>query len=124
MSTEPTRAEVADLGDVQEGLMTEQTSHSVSEMPGRRVPDGTSVSDYKPGDYGKRGSRWWVCLPTGITGHLDERWTCIEHEDGTATLGDPLGGGYRGPTITVTPSIWDSPQGWHGWLDHGYWRSV
>jgi hypothetical protein len=88
---------------------------------GRRRDEDILPCDYEPGDYGRRGSRWWVCLPTGVLGHLDARWTLIEHEDGTATLGDPLPGSlpdeewrekwYDGPTITVSPSIFDSPQG-------------
>lgn len=84
-------------------------------MQGRRVPDGTDTAAYQPGDYGKRGATWWVCLPTGVLGRLDERWTTVEHDDS---------GGEAGPTITVVPSIFDSPLGWHGWLDHGVWRSV
>lgn len=90
-----------------------------SPAQGRRVPDGTSPSDYQPCDYGKKGSMWWVCLPTGVLGHLDDRWTIVEHEDGAATLGD----GRLGPTITANPSI-NHLEGWHGWLDHGVWRSV
>lgn len=102
-------------------------------MEGRRVSADVLPCDYEPGDYGKRGDRWFICLPTGVQGHLDGRWTVIEHEDGSATLGDPPGqlcsddGVCRcqgGPTITVAPSIWDTPQGWHGWLDHGVWRAA
>lgn len=106
----------------------------VTLMRGVRVPDGTLPPDYAPGNYGKRGETWWVCLPTGVLGRLDERWTTIEHDDGTATLGDRPGSNlpgepgwdtFRGgPSITVSPSLWHSPQGWHGWLDHGIWRSV
>lgn len=35
--------------------------------------------------------------------------TVTEHEDGT---------------ITVSPSIFDAPDGWHGFLERGVWRSV
>lgn len=99
-------------------------------MQGRRVGPEVIPPDYEPGDYGKRGHRWWVCLPTGILGHLDERWTVQEHNDGTVSVGcGPDGNRYdwmAGPTITVTPSIHDSRtwDGWHGYLSHGVWRSV
>lgn len=87
---------------------------------GRRVPDGTDLEEYRPADYGRRGAHWWVCLPTGVIGRLDERWTITEHEDGTVSTDEPR----QGPTITVNPSIFDSPAGWHGWLDHGVWREI
>lgn len=106
-------------------------------MQGRRASEDLLPCDYEPGDYGRRGSRWWVCLPTGVLGHLDHRWSITEHDDGAVSMGDPLAtspaderaraeviGHTRGCSITVTPSIWNSPQGWHGWLDHGVWRSV
>lgn len=107
-------------------------------MQGRRVSGDVLPCDYEPGDYGKRGEFWWVCLPTGVLGRLDHRWKMVEHDDCTATLGDPPGSvcvyaergeackceDRGGPTITVSPSIWDTPQGWHGWLEHGVWRSV
>lgn len=63
---------------------------TIKDMVGRRVDSSVLPCDYEPGDYGKRGSRWFACLPTGILGHLDNRWIIIEHEDGTTTLGDPL----------------------------------
>lgn len=78
-------------------------------MQGRRLPDGSSLEDFEPGDYGKRGSFWWVCLPTGVLSRLDGRWSICEHDD---------------TTITVSPSIHDSPDGWHGYLERGVWRPV
>jgi hypothetical protein len=86
---------------------------------GRRLPDGTSLDLYTPGDYGKRGTMWWVCLPTGVLGHLDDRWVVTEHDDGTISVGKDMS-----PSITVSPSIWDSPAGWHGYLERGVWREV
>ena len=77
-------------------------------MQGRRRPDGTDVSELEAGDYVKRGSIWWVCLPNGVPGRLNDGWTVEEHED---------------ETITVSPSI-DDPGGWHGFLERGVWRSV
>lgn len=63
-------------------------------LQGRRVPDGTDLADYQPGDYGKRGSRWWVCIPTGVPANLNGGWIVTEHDD---------------QTITVSPSIYDAP---------------
>jgi hypothetical protein len=41
---------------------------------------------------------------------VEPKWTITEHED---------------KTITVTPSIWfNSPTGWHGFLERGVWRRV
>jgi hypothetical protein len=117
----------------------------MTELQGRRVPIGTVPNDYEPGDYGRAGKGvadptdlyWWVCLPTGVLGRLDDRWSVTEHDDGAVSAGDPLGsspadereraaaiGHTRGCSITVTPSVFDSPAGWHGWLDHGVWRSI
>jgi hypothetical protein len=88
------------------------------DVLGRRRPDGTDTADLLPGDYCRRGTMWWVCLPTGVVGHLDAvRWAIVEHDDGTLSAGDP-----RGATITVNPSIHDAPAGWHGHLQRGVWR--
>lgn len=76
---------------------------------GRRRADRTPIEELQPGDYCKRGDVWWVCLPNRQLGRLDSRWNVTEHEDGT---------------ITVSPSIHDAPDGWHGWLERGVWRSV
>lgn len=80
-----------------------------STTPGRRVEDGTDPQDLRPGDYAKRGARWWVCLPTGQLGLLDDGWTVTEHDD---------------RTVTVSPSIHDAPEGWHGFLKAGVWVGV
>lgn len=86
---------------------------------GRRLPDGTGSDLYEPCDYGRRGRRWLVCLPTGVLGYLDDRWRVVEHEDGTISAGEDMA-----PSITVSPSIWDSPAGWHGFLRRGVWVEV
>lgn len=86
-------------------------------MQGRRREDHTPVTEYEPGDYGLKGTRWWVMTPSGVLGHLDQlRWTITEHDDGTISAGDAK----QGVTITVNPSI-DVPS-WHGFLEHGVWR--
>ena len=83
-------------------------------MNGRRLPDGSPIADLEPGDYARRGSRWWVRLPLedgrGLAQPLTENvWTVTEHDDGS---------------ITVTPSIRCTFTGWHGYLEHGVWRTA
>lgn len=85
---------------------------------GRRREDGTPNAELEPGDYCRRGTMWWISLPTGIVGHIQEpEWSIIEHDDGTVTAGTD------GRTITVNPSI-HHEQGWHGYLERGVWRKV
>lgn len=111
--------------------MSEQTQ-------GRRLPDvrfgepskgWDSYENGQPGDYLKVDYdgriEWWIRDPYGRVGRLTSH-TITEHEDGT---------------ITVRPSIFDGDPitdeelqrygiaavagpGWHGWLEHGVWRSV
>lgn len=78
-------------------------------MKGRRRDPDISPDAYEPGDYGFRNGWWWVCLPTGILGRLDDGWTAEQHDDGT---------------VTIRPSIHDAPLGWHGYLTRGEWVSV
>lgn len=89
-------------------------------MQGRRLPDQTwgeegDWRDSQPGDYMKvirRGGQqpwWFIRDPDNHVGRLSDGHQVTEHEDGT---------------ITVSPSIYDAPDGWHGWLEHGVWRSV
>lgn len=77
-------------------------------MQGRRVPDGEwRHGDREPGDYGLHGGGLWVVLPSGREGRLDsEDWDWREEPDGS---------------LTVTPSIHDAPDGYHGWLTAGVW---
>lgn len=77
-------------------------------MIGRRVPDGT-LTNLQPGDYGRVGERWHMCLPNGGSGILGPSHQITEHEDGS---------------ITVYPSIQDPETGWHGHLINGEWREV
>lgn len=80
-------------------------------MQGRRRPDETPTEDLRAGDYAQIRGTWWVCLPSGQLGRLsggESGWAVEEHED---------------RTVTVTPSIHDAPDGWHGWLEAGVWRS-
>jgi hypothetical protein len=74
-------------------------------LEGRRVEDELDPADYRPGDFGRSGGSWWVCLPTGQLGMLDDGWKIEEHANGK---------------LTVDPSIHD-PGGWHGYLRAGVW---
>jgi hypothetical protein len=87
-------------------------------MIGKRLMDNLSEKyDFswalvKPGNYFKLSDgSWFVMSPSGESGRVSEpMWKIIEHEDGT---------------ITVFPSIFfDSPNGWHGFLERGVWRQV
>ena len=80
-------------------------------MRGRRIADGQfHDASREPGDYGLCGRGLWLVLPTGRHARLNiERWTWTEEIDGT---------------LTVSPSIFDTPAGWHGYLERGQWRSV
>jgi hypothetical protein len=87
-------------------------------VKGRRLTDNLSdAHDFswdmvKPGDYFKKSTGgWFVMSPSGESGRVVEpTWTITEHED---------------KTITVHPSIWfNSPHGWHGFLERGVWRQV
>lgn len=87
---------------------------------GRRLPDAIfgEPSDgwdewkrCEPGSYLKAKSaghvHWHVTLPSGVQFTLGGH-TVTEHDDGT---------------ITASPSVYDAPNGWHGWLERGVWRS-
>lgn len=79
-------------------------------MNGRRRPDDTKPWDLEAGDYMLQDGYVWVCLPSGSGPARLKGWDHTVHEDGT---------------ITVTPSILDvgHPDGWHGFLERGVWRS-
>lgn len=81
--------------------------------PGRRVPESTKPWDLEPGDYQVlkvlHGVVARVCLPNGVGPSKLEGWSVEEHED---------------QTISVTPSIHDAPDGWHGYLTNGMWHEV
>lgn len=82
-------------------------------LQGTRITSG-KLRDFEghPGAYGKVGSGWLVCLPTGELCSMNTGHMITEHEDGT---------------ITVSPSILmpaDRGQYWHGYLERGIWREV
>lgn len=95
-------------------------------MQGRRLPDGTPLSEFKPGDYAwepyagweqKPGfllgdGEWHLMDPTGrvgavgrVTREKPTAHTVVIHDDGS---------------ITCHPSL-VMPSGWHGWLQAGVW---
>jgi hypothetical protein len=80
-------------------------------------PGGLGAGQAQPGDYclvpdgmDPRENGVWYCLdPGGGAGAiLPSLHTVTVHDDGE---------------ITVSPSL-VMPGGWHGWLEHGVWRSV
>jgi len=92
-------------------------------MQGQRLPDAVfgepgpgwdaydnghcALGSYMLVDYHGKPNLW-LLDPAGHVGRVSTH-TITEHEDGT---------------ITVSPSIYDAPDGWHGYLKRGVWRSV
>ncbi len=79
----------------------------------------------EPGDYCVGPTSVWVILPTGVQGRIpfaseapEELWTVAEHEDGTITVSPSID--YR---VGQGPGF-DAAQSWHGYLEHGVWRSA
>lgn len=102
-------------------------------MIGRRVPadeNGWLTQPLEPGDYARvdpkrmhdgseirieafRASYWQYRCPNGHGGCLDPKiHTITEHEDGSITVS---------PSIRITDS--EDREMWHGFLEHGVWRS-
>ena len=86
-------------------------------MIGRRLPDYHDVYDIPllaPGEYirivrPEKKDLWFAQSLDGEDGNLSSHSITV-NEDGT---------------ITVSPSIWfNTPTGWHGFLEHGVWRRV
>lgn len=79
-------------------------------MIGRRH-DCEPFPEMECGDYGLYRGKWYCRTPNGLHGALGLH-NVIEHADGT---------------ITVEPSIevrTHDNRYWHGFLEHGEWRSV
>lgn len=89
-------------------------------MQGKRVKDETSVHEMNPGEYartpespGYPNGYWTLRLPNGLHSRINPAvHQIIEHEDGTITIS---------PSILVTGG--DGSELWHGYLEHGVWRS-
>jgi hypothetical protein len=90
----------------------------MSTTVGKRLPDGEIAQHpFQPGAYGRvprSGGEWtwYACVPEGgMLANLSAH-EVTEHEDGT---------------ITAEPSILvhgGEGREWHGYLEHGEWRSV
>lgn len=91
----------------------------MNELRGRRVhfwagfPGGVE-GPARPGDYcyvppgiDPRGNVWYVVDPIGRAGAIVTH-KVVEHDDGE---------------ITCSPSL-IMPSGWHGYIEHGVWRSI
>lgn len=64
---------------------------------------------------------WYVKDPAGKIGTISlQPWRDKEGnmQQGHVVTEHPDG------TISVTPSLWDKPNGWHGYLTNGVWTSV
>lgn len=102
-------------------------------MKGRRVehPDSSSLEGIEPGDYWRDANgHWWVCgpVPRDEDGALClvadvSTWTVTEHEDRTITVSPSIFWGAGGYPDHVPPE-WAAAHTWHGFLEHGEWRSV
>ena len=99
-------------------------------MRGRRLPDSVdgTFPSLEPGDYVQIvGGSWydekqkqypgvpiWIVeAPNGEMCSLNEKHGFTLHEDGTLTIT---------PSIKISAS--DGKELWHGYLEHGVWRSV
>jgi hypothetical protein len=79
-------------------------------IQGKRVPNhSTNI-----GDYWKTADGTWlgVC-PTGQVTSL-YNYSVIEHPNGTITVS---------PSIVVDIGL-NNPKNWHGFLEHGVWRTT
>lgn len=120
----------------------------MSELQGRRIPDGEWFSrrndgTLQPGDYGveeitkqRDGEEvvhrdWFVMCPDGSTTVLwvneddrnGNRHIITEHDDGTISVGGSIMG-YVAESKDIGGGPIFTDTGWHGWLEHGVWRSV
>lgn len=84
-------------------------------MNGRRVyaNEAGFITELQAGDYGwsPKFNYWIVATPNNMHGNLKNH-KVTEHEDKTITVE---------PSILVTQG---EREEWHGFLEHGVWRSV
>jgi hypothetical protein len=74
---------------------------------------------------------WWIRDPWGRVGRLTSH-TITEHEDGTITVSPSIFDKDGSPPTQEELQQWGiaaivpgpGATGWHGWLEHGVWRSV
>jgi hypothetical protein len=98
---------------------------------GRRIEhlDHTTDDGIEPGDYWKDDRGHWnvaAPVPRDDAGFLltcdVSTWKITEHDDGTITVSPSIfwgAGGYPN-----SPRDWAEKHTWHGFLEHGEWRSV
>ena len=100
-------------------------------MKGRRIPFTEQFPDntVQPGDYWKDSNgHWHVAAPVPRDDHgflLDadvSSWGITEHEDGTITVSTSIFWGKDG--YPNSPPDWAAKHTWHGFLEHGEWRSA
>lgn len=82
--------------------------------PGRRIP---LIKDMQPGDYGQLpNGDWYGHTPNGHACNLAKH-KVTEHEDGTITVSPSILIFYTHPDTNQRVELW------HGYLEHGVWRS-
>lgn len=120
--------------------MPESTGTTLGERParlkGRRVPDGRwfdhprSAGDYGLMEVEGQGVRWFNRPPNAEPGDpdhvLNEDHVVVIEVDGTITvnasiLNRVIASEAVGP---IGPISSRGPRPWHGWLEHGVWRST
>ncbi len=86
-------------------------------MQGTRLRGDFDIFHAPNGAYGKNPrveGRWEIKTPNGYYGGLKEGvWSIVEDEDGAITVS---------PSIRVSDA--QDREMWHGFLEHGVWRSV
>ena len=76
---------------------------------GRRVVDGTEPHLYHRGDYGEWQGHWYGRTPDGLIANLKGH-EIVVHADRTISVNQEI----------KTES---GPRRWHGWLEHGIWKT-
>jgi hypothetical protein len=94
-------------------------------MQGTRVLDGTVRLTREPGTFGRvRRDGEWVWMgrtPNGLLGDFSEH-DVVEHDDGMITVTPSVVSDF----IIVDDDADERLPGavWHGYLEHGIWRSA
>ena len=84
-------------------------------MIGARIyPDAEGRLRLAEGDYGKGADGIWYARPPGVPMRSSENHEVTEHEDGTISVS---------PSILVQEEFGVHTVSWHGFLEHGVWRS-
>jgi hypothetical protein len=87
-------------------------------LQGRRYQDVEDPHEphdrMEPGGYRRAAGEWECVAPDGSRGNLSAH-EVTEHKDGTITVS---------PSILIRGGRDVQQELWHGYLEHGVWRSV